>query len=65
MADTINVEILEDGTLKIITDQISAPNHAGVEALIRQMVSDAGGESQRIRKGTTTAHTHGEHVHEH
>ena len=63
MADVINVEILEDGTLKITTDRVSMANHGNAEALIRQLVSGSGGNATRVRK-TGHAHTQ-EHSHEH
>jgi hypothetical protein len=63
MADVINVEILPDGTLKITTDRVSMANHGNAEALIRQLVSGAGGTATRVRK-TGHAHTQ-EHSHEH
>lgn len=60
MSDKIDVEILNDGSLKISTDKISMANHAGAEALIRELVTGMGGESKRLRKvkGTTQSHMH-------
>jgi len=34
MADTIKIEILEDGTLKIETDGISTANHSSADQLL-------------------------------
>lgn len=66
MADTMKITILEDGTIKIETDKVSMPNHAGAEALIREMVNAAGGESKRERKVGSVMHSHdGVHFHEH
>jgi hypothetical protein len=61
MSDIINVEILEDGTLKMTTDKISMPNHAGAEALFREIITAMGGKAERVRRG---AHSHS-HTHEH
>lgn len=68
MADIINVEILPDGSLKIETDKVSMPNHAGAEALLRDMTTAMGGEAVRKRKvsvNKAVGHTHDGHYHEH
>ena len=62
--DTISVEVLDDGSLKITTDKISMPNHGSAEILIRELLSGAGGEVKRARKGHGHHHGQGEHVHE-
>ncbi len=65
MSDTIEVEVLEDGSLKITTGKVSMPNHTNAEGLIRELVTGMGGKSQRVRKGLHT-HTHEQgHEHEH
>lgn len=56
--DKIEIEILADGTLKMTTDKISAPNHGNFEALIREIVAMAGGEYTSKQKRGTVAHTH-------
>ena len=62
--DKIQIEILEDGTIKISTDKVSMPNHASAEGFLRFMAEMAnGGKQDRIRKGTAHHHDH-EHVHE-
>lgn len=66
-ADKIEVEVLDDGSLKISTDRISAANHGSAEILIRELISSAGGEASRVRKGHGHTHSHdgiGEHSHE-
>ena len=67
MPDKIIVEILEDGTMKIETDSVSMPNHAGAEALLRDMIKDMGGDATRTRKGGkhVHGHVHDGHYHEH
>jgi hypothetical protein len=64
MADKIDIEILDDGTLKISTDKVSMPNHAGAEALIREMVKAMGGEVKRTKK-SGQLHEHDGHFHQH
>ena len=56
--DKIEIEILADGTLKMTTDKISAPNHGNFEALIREIVAMAGGEYTSKQKHGTVGHTH-------
>mgnify|MGYP001570028181 CR=1 FL=1 len=62
MNDTIEVEILDDGSLKISADSISMANHGTAEALIRELLTLAGGEIQRNKKGLPHHHHH-EHEH--
>ncbi len=65
MADIINIQVLEDGTFKISTDSVSMPNHTNAEGLIKQIVTDAGGEVQRIRKTIAIGHIHSGQWHQH
>ena len=58
MADIITVEVLEDGSLKISTDKVSAPNHTNADGMIKALVADAGGVVTRARKGTMETHVH-------
>jgi len=65
MSDTMTIEVLEDGSLKIETSKISMANHTNCEGLIRELVTGMGGKSQRVRKGMHT-HMHSqEQAHEH
>jgi hypothetical protein len=63
--DKMEIEILEDGTIKTSTDKISMPNHGGAEMLIKEMVKSAGGTETRIRKANHTLHEHNGHFHTH
>jgi len=65
--DTLEVEILADGSLKILTDKISMPNHANAEAFLLDLARGMGGDTTRTkRKHTHThTHTHGKEVHRH
>jgi len=59
--DTLQIEILEDGTIKTLTDAVSAPNHANAEQFLQYMATLAGGETTRQKRSDTQhtqAHTH-------
>lgn len=56
--DTINITILEDGTIKTETDKISAPNHSSAEGFLAWVAKMAGGTTQRVGRGAAAAHTH-------
>lgn len=60
--DEIHITVLEDGTIKMETDQISPANHMSAEKFLQAVIELAGGESERKHKGHT--HTHA-HTHEH
>lgn len=59
--DTIKIEILGDGTIKVETDQVSPANHVNAEAFLREMARLAGGVTDIKAKH---GHLHG-HVHKH
>lgn len=62
--DTIDIEVLPDGTLKLTTDRISGPNHVNAEALVRNIHADRGGQAARVRRSGALRHVHvGKHVH--
>ena len=66
MPDTMTIEILEDGTIKVDADQISGPNHVNAEGFVREMAQMAGGTTTLKQKtGHAHSHAHGHHVHEH
>ena len=60
--DTIEVEVLPDGSIKITTDPVSAPNHTSAEELLRA-IAEAGPTSRKARRGHHHTHTH-THTHE-
>lgn len=60
--DHIEIEVLEDGTIKVITDPISGANHANAEEFLRFMARMAGGETTRVKR-SDTHHAHGHHHH--
>jgi hypothetical protein len=62
-SDTINVIILDDGTIKTETDKISAPNHSSAEAFLAWVSKMTGGVTKRVGRGKssqTHTHQHGE-----
>ena len=62
MSDTIQWEILEDGTVSVTTDTISGQNHLSADELLDQLGDMLGGEVKRKkRKG----HVHAGHGHKH
>ena len=54
--DTIEVEVLEDGTLKVTTDQISTANHRNADEFLKLVKSLVGGEVETTKR--TRGHTH-------
>lgn len=65
--DTLKIEILEDGTLKIEADKVSAPNHVGAESFLREVQKLAGGAVKITHKHKHQAHSHshGQDAHQH
>jgi hypothetical protein len=59
--DEIRITILDDGTIRAETDQVSGPNHLNADKFLQWMAEQAGGEKSRQRRG---AHTHTHHEHE-
>jgi hypothetical protein len=68
--DKLTIEILEDGTIKTTSDEVSSVNHDNAEQFLRATARLAGAETTReARKDVKRQqhHTHsleGEHVHE-
>lgn len=62
-ADTLAIEILEDGTIKTTTDAVSGANHANAEQFLKFIATLAGGETTRTRRGDV--HSHHGHSHSH
>jgi hypothetical protein len=73
--DEIKIEILEDGTISIITDGISGQNHLSADKLIKRINELAGGETTcrkrtKMELGSSMQkafeqHCHDGHVHQH
>lgn len=47
MADTMNIEILEDGTFSVTTGTISEKNHYSADEFLDMLEGMAGGERKR------------------
>lgn len=65
--DKMRISILKDGTIKTVTDEISAANHQSAEDFLKRFDELTGGESTRERIGESQHHHHEEqqeHQHE-
>lgn len=65
--DKLKITILQDGTIRTESDQISVQNHSNAEEFLSHMASLAGGTTERTNRGaesTTHSHTHDE-THQH
>jgi hypothetical protein len=59
MPDIIDIEILDDGTIKFKTDAISEANHLSADEFLNECIELAGGEHQREQKQRgAKAHVH-------
>lgn len=56
--DTIEIEILEDGTIKTTTPSISGANHINAENLMGFLATATGDKGTRHRHGKGHHHTH-------
>ena len=67
MADTMTVQILADGTMKVTTDKVSMANHLTAEKFLKFAAELLGGKTIRKRKRGMVGHvhSHGGHVHKH
>ncbi len=67
MKAEIEIEILEDGTVKWSTGRIPDEHHDDADKLQQELEAALGGEvkrTQKVAKGPHV-HTHGGHVHTH
>ena len=48
--DTIDIEVLEDGTISIKTSEISEANHISADALLDEIEELAGGKATKKRR---------------
>jgi hypothetical protein len=58
MSDKMRITILPDGSIKVQTDEISAPNHMEAEALLARLEELAGGKTEVEHAGHEHGHTH-------
>lgn len=59
-SDTLKITILDDGTIKTVSDAVSAANHDNAERFLRAMAVLAGGKTERKAR-TDKPHTHHHH----
>lgn len=60
--DVIEVEILQDGLIKAVTDPVSQANHVAAEKFFRLLEGLTGAPQERVKR--KESHTH-EHTHHH
>jgi len=48
--DKIQIEILEDGQIRIVTDEIGAANHRNADDLLKFLESQLGGEVKKQKR---------------
>ena len=58
MADEIRVEFMDDGRVKVETDQVSPANHTNAENMMRFLAEELGAPKSKVRKAHTHAHMH-------
>ena len=58
MSDKMIITILPDGSIKVQTDKISAPNHMEAEVLLARLEELAGGKTEVEHTGHGHGHTH-------
>jgi hypothetical protein len=59
--DRMKIQILDDGTIKSTTDEVSPENHSNAEAFLKLIASLTGGESHRVARGDAAVHHHHHH----
>ena len=62
--DNIQIDILEDGTIKVTTDAVSPANHLSADKFLAEMQRMAGGEHKQTRRPKGRMHHH-HHSHNH
>ena len=58
MADTIEIEILDDGRIKVTTGKVSAIHHASADEFLQLVATLAGGAVSKTRRATKHNHNH-------
>lgn len=63
--DSLIVDVLPDGTIRVSTDEVSDTNHMNAEKLLRFLAEEMGVSATRVKRGHAHSHTHDhEHGHE-
>lgn len=60
--DKIEIELLDDGTIKVKTEGISDASHISADSLLNQMETLLGGHVTRIKNPEKHNHSHHEHT---
>jgi len=60
----IQIEVLEDGTVSVTTDDLAGPNHVSADKLLKELAEALGGTVQ-IKKRLRLGHALHVHAHEH
>lgn len=60
----ISITILENGNVRIDTDQIGGPEHMAAEKALQWIASELGGNTTRTRRNQGHVHNH-DHAHNH
>lgn len=63
--DNIEIEILEDGRIKVKTGALAGVNHTTADRLLRDMIKMAGGDVVTEKSEHSHTHHHGTHTHKH
>jgi hypothetical protein len=63
--DKLKITILQDGTIRVETDEVGQANHLSADKFLQAMARMAGGETTTERKGKGHVHQHGGIYHEH
>jgi len=61
--DQLKITVLDDGTIKVETDEVGTANHVSADKLMALLSQLAGGETKTTRK--PKAHSHGQMFHTH
>jgi len=62
--DTLDLTVLPDGTIKIESPLVSAPNHDSAAEFFKTVARLSGGEVKTSKRKDKVHHTH-DHEHEH
>lgn len=58
MADVMEIEVLEDGTVSVTTDKISGTNHYSADELLKELGDLMGGDRKTTKRKEGVGHVH-------
>jgi hypothetical protein len=66
-ADELQIEILEDGTIKTTTSKISMANHKAADLFLEMLAKELGGSVTKQKRSQKSGHVHTglSHSHDH